>query len=181
LNRALPANFTCNFVWLVVFNQERTMNDEPRQNPLRELVWRRKLTRAELNAQPGVQADLEIESRLSEALADLPDAPMPSNFTALVLQAIEREGVRPHATGWNWYWTWRVLVPRAAVAAVVIFFAGLGIHHHELNAHRAALAKKVVLMAAAQPMPSVDALKNFNAIQRMSQPHADDELLALLR
>jgi hypothetical protein len=68
-----------------------------------------------------------------------------------------------------------------AVAAVVIAFAGLGIHGYELNAHRAALAKNVVLVAAAQPMPSVDALKNFNAIQRMSQPHADDELLALLR
>jgi len=158
------------------------MKIEPFQNPLRELVWRRKLTDAEragLAAQPEVQADLEIESRLSEMLARLPDVPVPSNFTARVLQAVERESVRPRATSWSW--AWRVLVPRVAVAAVVISFAGLGIHHYELNAHRVAFAKKVVLMAAAQPMPSVDALKNFNAIQRMSQPHADDELLALLR
>ena len=160
------------------------MKNEPLQNPLRELLWRRKLTDAEragLRAQPEMQADLEIESRLSEALAHLPDAPVPSNFTARVLQAVERESARPRAISWSWSWAWRVFVPRAAVAAVVIAFAGLGIHGYELNAHRAALAKKVVLMAAAQPMPSVDALKNFNAIQRMSQPHADDELLALLR
>ena len=160
------------------------MKNEPLQNPLRELLWRRKLTDAEragLRAQPEMQADLEIESRLSEALAHLPDAPVPSNFTARVLQAVERESARPRAISWSWSWTWRVFVPRAAVAAVVIAFAGLGIHGYELNVHRAALAKKVVLMAAAQPMPSVDALKNFNAIQRMSQPHADDELLALLR
>ncbi len=152
------------------------------QNPLRELVWRRKLTDAEragLGAQPEMQADLEIESRLSEALARLPDAPMPSNFTARVLQAVERESVPPRAI--NWYWTWRVLVPRVAVAAVVIAFAGLGIHRYELNAHRAVFARNVVLVAEAQPLPSVDALKNFNAIQRMSQPRADDELLTLLQ
>jgi hypothetical protein len=35
-------------------------------------------------------------------------------------------------------------------------------------------------VAAAQPLPSVDALENLDAIQRMSQPaHADEELLAL--
>ena len=158
------------------------MKDEPLQNPLRELVWRRKLTDAEragLGAQSEMQADLEIESRLSEALARLPDAPMPSNFTTRVLQAVERESVRPRAI--NWYWTWRVLVPRVAVAAVVIAFTGLGIHRYELNAHRAVFARNVVLVAEAQPLPSVDALKNFNAIQRMSQPRADDELLMLLQ
>jgi negative regulator of sigma E activity len=158
------------------------MKNEPFQNPLRELVWRRKLTDAEragLGAQPEVQADLEIESCLSEALARLPDAPVPSNFTARVLQAVERESVRPRAI--NWSWTWRMLVPRVAVAAVVIAFAGLGIHRHELNAHRTAFARNVVLVAEAQPLPSVDALKNFNAIQRMSQPRADDELLVLLQ
>jgi len=161
----------------VGFNQKGTMKNEPLQNSLRELLWRRKLTDAEragLNAQPEMQADLETESRLSDVLARLPDVQVPSNFTARVLQAIERESVRSHATSWSWSWTWRVFVPRATVAAVVIAFAGLGIHRHELNAHRAALAKNVVLVAVAQPMPSVDALKNFNAIQRMSQPHADD-------
>jgi hypothetical protein len=158
------------------------MKNEPFQNSLRELVWRRKLTDAEragLGAQPEVQADLEIESRLSETLARLPDAPVPSNFTARVLQAVERESVRPRAI--NWSWTWRVLVPRVAVAAVVIAFAGLEIHRHELNVHRTAFARNIMLVAEAQPLPSVDALKNFNAIQRMSQPRADDELLVLLQ
>ena len=64
---------------------------------------------------------------------------------------------------------------------LAIGFAGLALHRHELDARRAALAKNVALVAAAQPMPSVDALKNFDAIQRMSQPHADEELLALMQ
>jgi hypothetical protein len=36
-------------------------------------------------------------------------------------------------------------------------------------------------VAAVQPLPSVEALKNFDAIRRMSQSHADEELLALLQ
>ena len=38
------------------------------------------------------------------------------------------------------------------------------------------------MMAAAQPLPSVDALENLDAIQRMSQSaHADGDLLAALQ
>ena len=160
------------------------MKNEPLQNQLRERAWRRKLTgaeRAELRAQPEAQAELELESRLSEALARVPDAPVPSNFTARVLQAIEREEARAARTrSWSWYW--RVLVPRVAVAAAVVGFAGLAYQRHALD-QRAALAKDIVLLAQAQPVPSVEALKNFDAIRRMGQaaPRADDELLALLQ
>ena len=160
------------------------MKGEPIQNLLRDLVWRRKLTdaeRAELRAEPETQADLELESHLTEGLARLPDAAVSSNFTARVLQAIERDELQTaRKRGWQG-WSWRALLPRAAVAAVVLVIAGLTIQRHELNVHRAQLAQSVARMAAAQPMPSIDALKNFNAIQRMSQPHADEELLALLQ
>jgi len=124
---------------------------------------------------------MELESRLSEALARLPDASMPSNFTARVLEAVGREEARPTRTH-SGIWPWRVLVPRAAVVVVVVGLAGLAYQRHEFN-KRAELARDVALLAQAQPMPSVEALKNFDAIQRMSQttPRADDELLALLQ
>jgi len=160
------------------------MKDEPLQNRLRELAWRRKLTEAErkeLSSQPEAQADLELESRLSDALARVPDAPVPSNFTARVLQAVEREEARGARTpGWSWYW--RVLIPRVAMAAAVVGLAGLAYQQHQLE-KRAQLAKDVALLADAQPLPSIEALKNFDAIQRMSQttPQADDKLLALLQ
>jgi len=161
-----------------------TMNDEPLQNYLRELAWRRKLTDAEkagLRTQPEAQADLELESRLSEALARVPDAPVPSNFTARVLQAVEREEARGARTrGRSWYW--RVLMPRAALAVAVAGFVGLAYQHHESD-KRVQLAKDIALLAKAQPLPSVEALKNFDAIQRMSQTtvQPDDKLLALLQ
>jgi len=160
------------------------MKDEPLQNQLRDLAWRRNLTDAEkagLRAQPEAQADLELESRLSEALARVPDAPVPSNFTTRVLQAVEREETRGARTqGWSWYW--RVLVPRVAVVVAVVGFVGLAYQHHQFD-KRAQLARDIALLAKAQPLPSVEALKNFDAIQRMSQTtvQPDDKLLALLQ
>jgi hypothetical protein len=62
----------------------------------------------------------------------------------------------------------------------VIGIAGLTYQRYEFN-QRARLARNVALLAGTQPLPSVEALKNFNAIQRMSQPRADEELLALLQ
>ena len=105
---------------------------------------------------------------------------MPSNFTARVLQAVELEEARPH--GWSWRWNWHTLVPRVAFAAVVITFTGLALHHHEIYSQRAALARSVAFVTRGQPVPSPEALENFDAIRRMSQPqHADDELLALMQ
>ncbi|MDD5139674.1 MAG: hypothetical protein PHY43_05360 [Verrucomicrobiales bacterium] len=160
------------------------MKDKPLQDELRELLWRRKLTeaeRSELRARPEISADLELESRLSETLAKIPDAPVASNFTTRLMQAVELEESR-RSRKWSFSWNWHTLLPRVAVTAAVVLFAGLTFHHYELTSQRTALAKNVALVAGSLPSPGVDALKNFDAIQRMSQPaHADEELLALLQ
>jgi negative regulator of sigma E activity len=129
------------------------MNDEPAQDDLRDL--RRLLLR-------------------------LPDAPLASNFTARVMQAVEREASLP-SRQWSFSaWNWRAMLPRIAMAAVVVAAAGLAFQRHEANVRREQLVEHVALMASAQPMPSVEALQNFDAIRRMSQPvHADEGLIAL--
>jgi len=158
------------------------MKDEPQH--LREALWRRKLTdaeQAELRARPEMAADLELESRLSELLAQTPDAPMASNFTARLMQAIDLEESRP-SRRWSFNWNWHALLPRVAVTAAAVLFAGVAFHHFQLTSQRTALAKNAALVAESQPLPSVDVLNNFDAIQRLSQPaHADEELLALLQ
>jgi hypothetical protein len=118
--------------------------------------------------------------RLSETLAEIPDATVPSNFTARVLQAAELEESRMGRQQ-SFLWNWRAFLPRIAVAAVALVFAGLALHQHELYSQRETLAKNVAFVAESQPLPSVDALKDFDAIQRMSQPRADEELLALMQ
>jgi negative regulator of sigma E activity len=123
---------------------------------------------------------LELEARLTDALAQMPAAPVASNFTARVLAALDREEAQ--AARSTWRWNWQMFLPRMAVAAAVLFVAGIGIRQHEISSRHIALAKKVALVAAAQPLPSVDALENLDAIQRMSQStHADGELLADLQ
>ena len=143
-----------------------------------ESLWRGKLSAAELAALR-TQPELAVEAQLTDALAKMPNAAVPSNFTARVLAAIEldaAQSVRSH----SWHWNWRSLLPRLAVAAAVLIFAGVSLQRYEAGSQRAALVKNVALVAVAQPLPSVEALNNFDAIERMSQP-ADDQLLALMQ
>ena len=151
---------------------------ENKPSELRETLWRRKLSadeRAALRAQP----ELELEARLTAVLAKISDAPVPSNFTARVLAAIELEEKQAARStrGWNW----RSLFPRIAVATAVLVFIGVSFQRYEANSQRTALAKTLVQVASAQP-PGVDALENLDAIQGMGQSgHADGELLAALQ
>ena len=155
------------------------MNNQP--DNLRESLWRRKLSKAEV-ADLRAQPELELEARLTAALARICDAPVPSNFTARILSAIDLEDARA-AHSRSWHWNWRSLLPRVAVAAAVLLFAGVGLqHYHEVTSQRAALAQTVALVADTPPLPNVDALENLDAIQRMSRSaHADGELLAALQ
>lgn len=120
-------------------------------------------------------SDAGLEKRLTDALAKLPDAPVASNFTARVMQAIDREESRPRR---KWKFSWHSLLPRVAVAAAAVVFAGFVFHQYEVTTRREQIANSIALVATQ--VPSVEALKNFDAIKRMGQPaHADDELLAL--
>jgi len=153
------------------------MENQP-SNP-GEPLWRRKLSAAErsaLRAQP----ELELEARLTVALARIPDASVPSNFTARVLAVVELEEAQA-ARSHPWALNWRLLWPRVAAVAAILILAGVSVQWHESHSQRAALARSVALVAA-QPLPSVDALENLDAIQRMSRPaRADGELLAALQ
>jgi anti-sigma factor RsiW len=115
---------------------------------------------------------------LRELLSRLTDAPVPSNFTARVMRAVELEDLQA-ARPRGWRWNWHSLLPRAAVVAVAVVVTGLTVQYYEINVHRAQIAQSIVLFAKAPPI-SMDALQNFDAIQRMGQPaHADEGLLGL--
>lgn len=162
------------------------MTNDPIYNRLRELSWRRKLTGAEeaelrawLEAHPETRADWEAEAGLADALGRLPDVPVPSNFTALVLQAVKREAKTPsRRPGW---WPRLRWLPRAAVAASVVT-AGLVSYLVIQNAERKKLAESVAAVADVSSLPSPDILQDFDAV-RVSNPTAipDEQLLALLK
>ncbi len=120
----------------------------------------------------------DAQKQMRVLLTRLPDVPVASNFTARVMQAIELEEMRQ--SRWRLFgWRWRVVIPRIAAATVIVGLATFTFYQHEIYVQQVALAKSAALVAA-QPMPGVEALKNFDAIQRMGQTaHPDNELLAL--
>jgi ferric-dicitrate binding protein FerR (iron transport regulator) len=166
------------------------MNQDPSETRLRELLWRRELTDAEqtelrgwLAAHPDAQADWQTETRLSTLLGRLPDAPMPSNFTARVMHAVEhRAAVRKHGHVMRHYrWWWRSLLPRMAMAAVVVC-AGIFVHHRYEVARAAEFARSIVVVSQVESLPDAAFLQDFDAIRRLSKkPPVDEELLSLLQ
>jgi anti-sigma factor RsiW len=166
------------------------MTNDPIYNHLREVSWRRKLTNAEeaemrtwLATHPEAEADWQAEAGLNAGLGRLPDAPVPSNFTARVLQAVEREAVaelrRPQGKWLTWLWLrW---LPRAAFAAVVVG-VGLLSFHQVQAAHRKKLVESVAAVSAVSSLPSPDILKDFDAIRALNPtPAPDEQLLAVLQ
>ncbi len=133
----------------------------------------------------GAEADLELEikleTRLTEGLKQIPDAPVASNFTARVLAAMDREeAARPASRAWAW--NWRVLLPRAVATAAILVFTGTVWERYEVRSQHSLLVKNIAQVTYSKQVPSLDAIYNFDAIQRMSQPvAADKELLALLQ
>ena len=118
------------------------------------------------------------QKRLRELLSRLPDAPVASNFTVRVLQAIEAEEMRRSRWG-VLAWNWRFFFPRVTVTAAAAGIAVVAFYQHEAGIQRQLLVQNVVAVAS-EPMPSPEALKNFDAIQRMGQAvRPDEELLAM--
>jgi len=166
------------------------MTNDPIYNRLREFSWRRELTapeqaelRAWLAAHPEAQADWEAEAGLSAALGRLPDVPVPSNFTARVMQAVEREaGAELRGPQGNWLARlWRRWLPKIAFAAVVVS-AGLVSYHQLQAAHRKKLVESVSAVSAVSSLPSPDILKDFDAIRALNPtPAPDEQLLTMLQ
>ena len=166
------------------------MTHDPIYSHLRELSWRRKLSDAEeaelrnwLAAHPEAEADWQAEAGLNAGLGRLADVPVPSNFTARVLQAVEREAVadlrRPQGKWLTWLWLrW---LPKAAFAAVIV---GVGLlSFHQLQAaHRKKLVESVAAVSAVSSLPGSDILRDFDAIRALNPtPAPDEQLLAVLQ
>ena len=166
------------------------MSSDPIYDQLRELSWRRKLTGAEearlrawLAAHTEAQADWEAEAGLNAALGRLPDAPVPGNFTARVLEAAEREAAAElRRSGWKWgSWPRLRWLPKVAFAAVILG-AGL-VSYHQFHAVRLRqYVNSVAAVSDVSSLPSPDILKDFDAIQASDQATLPDEqLLAALK
>jgi hypothetical protein len=166
------------------------MNDSD-YNLLRETGWRRGLTPAEqdqardyLAAHPETVEDWELEAGLNRVLEELPEAAVPSNFTAHVLQAVARETIAPARARKSWWMVWRSFgwAPRMAMAVMILGVCGLSYHEYQVKS-RALMAQDVAQFSKVVLAANPELMEDFDSIRRLSetQPKADPELLALMQ
>jgi anti-sigma factor RsiW len=162
------------------------MTNDPFYIRFLETSWRRKLTAAEeaelaawLETHPECKADWDAEAALNQQLGRLQEPDLSNNFTARVLQQIDRPEKQPGRARSRWtLWILRLLPPAAAAALVLLTF-----HHQQVEAEqRKKLLESVVMVSDVKSLPSAEILKNFDAIRELnSAPGPDEKLISLLQ
>ncbi len=164
---------------------------EREYNDLREISWRRPLHPAEeaqvqtyLALHPEALSDWEAESGLTHLLDQTADVPLASNFTAQVLQALDREDAAParRAILARWWQRWlQNPLPRLAWATAILlatFYGYQQYQHHEQEQ----LTKGLVQFSRASGLNEPTVFQDFDVIQRLGQvpAPADEELWLVL-
>lgn len=131
-----------------------------------------------LAAHPADRARWSEEAALSTALRRLPETPVPSNFMARVWQDIEvaeRKAMTAEA-GWSGWFRWPSLAQQFALA--VLLLAAVVVSQGRRARSPVQVARSIEQVATFARVPSVEFLKDFEAISRLNQAAADVELLA---
>jgi len=164
-------------------------------NQLLDTALRRKLTAEEearvqtcLARDPRARAVWEEEMALSRLLNGLPDAPLASNFTAQVLQAVERDSRRRRRTSKPFRWLGlRRPTQQWAAACLLVVLALLSYWRFE-SVRREKMALALHKLAPHFETPStvvaltpVELWNNFDAINRLPPTQTDEELLSVLK
>ncbi|HEY1170973.1 MAG TPA: hypothetical protein VGH19_06340 [Verrucomicrobiae bacterium] len=158
---------------------------EHEQNELWEKSLRSQLTpeekgrlEAHLAERPDLRVQWEEEMAVFQAVREMPDAPVSSNFTSLVMQAVAaeaRHAQRIEMAAHEGFFVWlRKHFAQLAVSMVVVTVAAvlaLKVPHatSPLSDSSQEMAEQIKAMAAVTPVPPVDVLKDYEAIRRMSQ------------
>lgn len=164
------------------------MNQDPVFQRLKEIGWRRALTtkeQAELNAwlvaHPEAQAEVTAEAALNTSLARTRDIPVPSNFTARVLDAIHQEAPKKAQakTASSSHW-WTVFLPRLAVASAVVIAVVIG-YRHDLAVKQTELTEAAKQIAEAQTLSDISVMEDFETIRTLDSVTVtvDENLLAM--
>jgi hypothetical protein len=157
---------------------------------LKEQNWQRQLTAAEqadveafLLAQPSLRAEWEQEMALNRAIGQLPPVPVSSNFTSLVMMAVEQEVSRRERARLPWFKRWFAVgwLPRFALVALVVGISTFSWREYQV-VHRTQLARSAVTVSDVATLPKLEWLQDFDAINRLTQaPPVDEELLTMLQ
>lgn len=162
----------------------KSMN-ESSYNQLKQKSWVEPLSAEEtaelkqyLGGNPPGQQDWDDDVALTSALNRLPNAPVSSNFTARVMQAVQREEAQAARKSTSWRAFWRYgWIPKFAIAVAMFCLGTLSFHEYQL-ASQAKFARQVREVAEAAPIPQINWLKDFDTINQIGKVQvADNDLL----
>ena len=153
----------------------------------------RAVLRGYLAAHPAAAADWEDDDALDRGLAALPDVPVSPDFNARVMAEVRREaghrstapvqsvGTRSNVVRFPGFS--RMLNPLAAAAVVALLIGGSAlVWRQQRDLRHAAMAESLAKFSDTTAVPGVEVLRDFAAIQRLSQTlvSGDEELAAAL-
>jgi hypothetical protein len=139
--------------------------------------------RQQLEGRPADRQRLEEELALNQLLDSVPAPAVASNFLARVEARIEAGDASDRTRripGWaGWLWRWRLWA--AAMPAVALTLALGGWWQHRVH-QRGLLASSLATLAPGSPVPGMESLQDFDAVQwlRSGPMPGDVELLAAL-
>jgi hypothetical protein len=181
----MVAGFGCNFSAPPVINPVRddhqAMN-HPDLEQLMDLARRRVLTAEEqarltaiLEADPAAWPDRDEEVALTRLLVRMPDAPLASNFASRVMQAIDLAEAAPGRGAREPFWWPRRRFGRLAWVTAMIAVAGISWRQYQ-SWQRTQTARSLQVITEVAAVPSVDVLRDFDAIQSFARvPPSLDE------
>jgi hypothetical protein len=141
---------------------EMGLRRDPR--PLELAEWQ-----ALISKHPDLEKDIEAELLLNQALRRLPQVPVSSNFTHLVLQAVREDQTKPAAWSvlrcWNG-WGRLGWVRPAALAGLVLCVSGLVYQQHQRYVRRE-MAQSLVAVSRLMPESTPAVVSDFDVFHRM--------------
>ena len=154
---------------------------------MKRVSWQRKLTEQERSAleahfvaHPETRTEWDEEFSVAQTLRRLPEVPVASNFTALVMQSVERESVQAvHHYPAIYDWVRRHWLRSTALASLLVCGGFVSAQQYR-SLQRMNMARGVSAVSQAAAFPQ-QWLVDFEAINRFEQPPVDNELLAALQ
>ncbi len=134
-------------------------------------------------------SQLEEDVNLSKLLLKLPDVPVSSNFTARVMDAVEKEEAEPASTAPSLFQLlWQNLTRRLAPVSLIIALIGLCYFSYNESkntkiASSIAELDRVAMLNEKNGELSIEILRDFDVIQNINNYNSmvDIELLAALK
>lgn len=175
-------NGRSNFAGGMVFKRTVTMNELDRSDLLKLAVQRplssNELTRLRslYGTEPDGMEAMELDLRVTQSISQLPNVPVSSNFTAQVLQRVERvEGGRRVKAGSGFWGVLMRWVRPITVGSALAFVGVVGYLQYRTSA-RVEFAESVATLSTAAAVPPLELLQNFEAINQLSQVPRDEDV-----